>query len=120
MATERRDTPNGLVAWVRTQYGPGKRYKSARSLSIAARRNPNTVMTIEERGRASAEVLVALARATDTSPLELFVMSGWIDSEEIRFDLSPDEERLVKSYRQTRESLRPFLHKMMEEAAPYG
>ena len=70
MAESRRRSNPALTAWVREFYGVGKRFSSARNLSIATGRNENTVARLEESGYATAEVIVDIARTVGTDPLE--------------------------------------------------
>ena len=79
-----------LVDWLRGLYGPDRPYRTARRLSLAAGRNQNAVATIEERGHATAEVLVDLARTAGVSPLEAFRRAGWLTEEEV----SAKDERI--------------------------
>ncbi len=52
------------------------------------------------KGEATGQVLLKLARATDTPTAKLFVLNGWIKPEELEGpQLDSDEETLVKSYR---------------------
>ena len=99
-----------LVDWLRGLYGPDRPYKTARRLSLAAGRNQNAVATIEERGHATAEVLVDLARAAGVSPLEAFRRAGWLTEEEVSAKddgpLSAEEADLLRMYRETRPDLR--------------
>ena len=115
----RQAAGNKLVEWLRSQYGPNKRYKSARSLSLAAGRNPNTVIVIEERGHATAAVLIDLAEATGVRVLDLFILTGWVASDETEPNLSPDELALLSVYRQAPEQERSRLRRIMEAAVPY-
>ena len=108
----RTGTP--LVEWLREQYGPNKRYKSARQLSFAAGRNQNLVNIIEERGQATADVLVDLARALDISPLRLFVLAGWITADEFEADVSTRELEFIGQWRRLDQEDRGMLAEMME------
>ena len=99
-----------LVDWLKSLYGPSRPFPTARRLSLAAGRNQNAVATIEERGHATAEVLVDLAKAAGVSPLEAFYRAGWLTEEEVSSKdegpLSQEEADLLRMYRETRPDLR--------------
>ena len=107
------ETPE-LVKWIRNQYGEGKRYKSARALSLAAGRHENTVITIEGRGRATPEVLRDIAAATGESPLRLFVMAGWLDESEFSTAVTDQERRFLDKLRRLPDFDRETLERVME------
>ena len=109
-----------LVDWLHSLYGPDRTYKTARRLSLAARRNQNAVATIEERGHGTAEVLADLARAAGVSPLEAFYRAGWLTEEEVSSrnegPLSEEEADLLRMYRETRSDLRGVVIAGLREA----
>ena len=106
-----------LVAWLRDQYGPGKRYKSARAWSIVAHKNPNTVNTIEEVGHETADAIVALAEAIGVSPLVPFTLAGWVSQEELEgrgATLTQDESELVNGFQELPEEGRQWLLRSLQ------
>ena len=101
--TAKRKEPNAeLVAWVRTLYGPGKTAKSGLELSRNARRNRNTVGTLERDGAATAEVIIDLARAANEDPIKGLKIAGYLSSEEVgppTFKATDQEQEMIQDYR---------------------
>lgn len=83
-----------LVAWLRGQYGPDKKFKSARRLSLEAGRSPNTVGVIEEVGHATAEVLIDLAGVIGVSPAEVFRIAGWLPENDVTQVLAENDQEV--------------------------
>ena len=111
-----------LTDWLTDQYGPEKRFKSARQLSLAisAGRNPNLVFDIEHRGTAKIETLNKLAEALEISTRQLFELVGYIDPGDVNGTvLTLDEEELLTVYRRTPEAHRSMLRRLLETAAAY-
>ena len=79
-------------------------YRTARRLSLAARRYQNTVATVDEWGHATSEVLANLARVAGVPPLEAFYRAGWLTKGEIpsrnEGPLSEEEADLLRMYRE--------------------
>jgi hypothetical protein len=75
---------NRLARFIKDQIGPGKRWKSARHLSVSAGLNPNQVMNVIQRGRAEPENLAKLADHLGISPAQMFVLAGWLQEEDIQ------------------------------------
>ena len=75
---------SALGDWLRTQYGPGKPYKSARQLSLAISdgRNPNQVFDIESRGTARPETLQKIAEVLSVPIQTVYRIAGWLPEEE--------------------------------------
>lgn len=99
--TERYDYNDVLVAWLRDQYGPGKKFRSARSLSLAAGRSNNFVSSIEESGHSTAEGLLALSKVLEIQPVPLFRIAGWLPAEvgaKVCAE-NPVEEKLLGDFR---------------------
>ena len=70
--------------------------------SLAAGRSPNTVSSIEETGRYTAETLVLLARAANEPVMRVLQTGGFLNADEIDPDvlaLTPQEERLLAVHR---------------------
>ena len=108
---------NQLVAWVRDQYGPGKKFRSARAWSIGAHKNPNTVNNVEEVGHATADAIVALCEAIGVSPLIPFTLSGWVSQDEWEGQgptLSQDESALVRGFQDLPEEGRQWLLRSLQ------
>ena len=90
---------NDIVKWVERGFGPGKRYRSARALSIAAGRHPNAVAVLLETGRASAELVVALGWAMHVSVHEPLLIIGFFQREDLMGELNSDEVQLLTTLR---------------------
>ena len=90
---------NDIVKWVERGFGPGKKYRSARALSIAAGRHPNAVAVLLETGPASAELVVALSRAMDVSVHEPLLIIGFFQPEDLMGELNSDEVQLLTTLR---------------------
>ena len=93
-----------VIEWLRTNYGPqpDKPFSSGRQWSLAAGRSPNTVSSIEETGRYTAETLVLLARAANEPVMRVLQTGGFLNADEIDPDvlaLTPQEERLLAVHR---------------------
>ena len=99
MVRPRREGNASIVDWVRSFYGPGRQYASARSLSLAARHNENAVKRLEENGYATPEVLVDIARAAGVSPVDPLLIVGLLEEEEVTTELSGREPELVRLFR---------------------
>ena len=109
---------NKLRDWLRDQYGPGKKFRSARQLSLAVSaqqqsHNPNLVYDIENRGTAKIETLLSLAQTLDIPPTRIFIEAGWISSEELRDNLQENERQFLYKWRQ----LIPDDQRMLDEMA---
>ena len=102
-----------LVEWLRSQYGPGRKFSTPRQLSIAAGRNQNAVASIEEKGHATADVLVDIARVVGESSLVPFQLMGWLKEEAIANGLSANENYFISLYR----SLSPHQREVLIEVA---
>ena len=91
---------NSLAEWLRTQYGPGKEYPSARQLSfeLSNGKNPNLIFDIERRGYAKFETLVKLAELANLPVTRLFVLAGYIPQAELNLKLSVPEQMLVDNW----------------------
>lgn len=105
---------NQLGAWLKTQYGPGQRYKSGRQLSLAISDgdNPGLVFDIENRGSARVETMRKLATALDRSFLEVLVLAGWLSQDEVSSGgVSPEE----RSHLEKKRRLGASDHAMLSE-----
>lgn len=99
---KRKEYNGALVSWARGLYGPGKAAKSGLELSRNARRNRNTVGTLERDGTATAEVIIDLARASDVDPLEGLRIGGYLSVGEVgppTFKVTDQEQEMVEEYR---------------------
>ncbi len=110
-----------LVKWVHSLYGPGKQFSSARQLSISAGRNANAVGTIEQTGRATAEVIVDIARAARVSPLDALVTGRLLKLCEVQAladDVITAEEReFLRLYRETGPDIRRIVEAGLRAAS---
>ena len=107
-----------LRDWLSVQYGQGKRYKSARQLSLAVSaqqgsHNPNLVYDIENRGTAKIETLLSLAEILGIPPIRIFIEAGWISPDELKDNLQENERRFLYKWRQ----LSPIDQKLIDEVA---
>lgn len=93
------ETGSPLAEWLGRQFGPDRRYKSARHLSLRAGLSPNTVSRIIERGRGDPETLIQLAGTLGVPATRLFILAGWLSEADLAQDLSADEARLLARYR---------------------
>ena len=91
--------PNALVMWLLARIEGSNRYRSARSLSIAAGLAPNTVGTILERGQGTAETIAKIARALGVSVMEALVAAGVVSRDEADLKLTEGEEDFLTLYR---------------------
>jgi transcriptional regulator with XRE-family HTH domain len=102
-----------LARWLRQQFGPNQRFKSARHLSLAAGLSQNMVNLIMERGGAGPETLMKLADLLGVPVERLFVKVGWLKDESLdansTWDLSEDEAELLKGYRDLPQEGRAWL-----------
>ena len=107
-----------LRDWLRVQYGQGKRFKSARQLSLAVSaqqrsHNQSLVYDIENRGTAKIETLLALAEVLEIPPIRIFIEAGWISSAELKDNLLENERRFLYKWRQ----LSPEDQRLIDEVA---
>lgn len=89
--------------WLRLQYGPGRRYNSARALSIAYSdgHNHNSVAEMHSRGVPRVENLLHLARICQADPVFLMCLVAGVDMEVPGGRVGSDAEaRLLRAYRQ--------------------
>ncbi len=85
---------------------------------MRAKLSPNVVGTVQEGGGYKPETLRALAYATDTNPIRLFILAGWIMPEELeRGDLTEDEAEMLSSYRRLPERSKAMLRAAAREGA---
>lgn len=106
-----------LKAWVRSLYGPDKRFKSARTLSLASyvngkQLNENTAGKVEGRGRARPETLKALARAAGRPEEEPLRILGTIPYSPDAID--PHAQRASQAIQAAPEGMREFLADTVE------
>jgi hypothetical protein len=107
-----------LREWLRAQYGSGKRFKSARQLSLAVSgrsdsHNPNLVYDIENRGTAKIETLLHLAEVLDIPPIRIFIEAGWITESDLKDNLLETERQFLYKWR----LLTPEDQRMIREVA---
>jgi transcriptional regulator with XRE-family HTH domain len=102
-----------LARWLRQQFGPNQRFKSARHLSLAAGLSQNMVNLIIERGGAGPETLIKLAELLEVPVERLFVKAGWLKDESLdtgsTWELSEDEVELLQGYRELPQEGRAWL-----------
>ncbi len=84
-----------LFAWLSQQFGPDRRFKSARQLSLAAGFSQNVTGATIERGSAKPETLVQIVRALEVSPVSLFVIAGWLTEEDVTPGASEAEAKAL-------------------------
>jgi len=98
------DKKTPLVTWVKSLYGPGKKFPSGRQLSIESGRNPNVVSDILNSGKGSVETVLAIAEVVDFPKIEALVIAGHLLKKDLRqadikSGLKPDEIGLLKDFR---------------------
>ena len=104
-----------LVNFLNSQIGePPKPFANARRLSKAMHRSENIVLRMKEKGNATPPVLADLARATNVSPIELFVYMGWITEREAKSRMTSAEEEWLATYHRLPKGTRPMVRKMLE------
>ena len=112
-----------LAVWLTTQYGAGKRYKSARQLSLAISDGVNAglVFDIENRGSARVETLRKLATALDFSFVEVLVLAGWLSEDEVTGgDTSPEERTHLDKRRRLADADSAMLDEILERLLASG
>lgn len=89
-----------LGDWLGEQIGDGKRFKSARQLSIAAGLNPNWVGTAMERNQADPMALKKIANLVGVPTGKLYMLMGWLEKEDLKITdvhgvVLTDEQRVL-------------------------
>jgi hypothetical protein len=107
-----------LAEWLDAKIGRDRRFKSARQLALAAELNQNAIVNIVQRGRAEPETLIKLARVLGESPVQLFILAGWLRPEDINPHLDVDEAKLLDYWRRTPAERRHVLLEVAELASP--
>lgn len=97
-----------------------KQFGSASKLSRESDLSQNTVGNIILTGRGLPEPLIKIARTLKLSPVTLFVKAKWVTEEDVRQhnsdgDLTPEEHRLLHSYRNSSGDGQLMLLTMAEE-----
>ena len=98
------DKKTPLVTWVKSLYGPGKKFPSGRQLSIESGRNPNVVSDILNSGKGSVETVLAIAEVVDFPKIQALVIAGHLSDDDLKqanieSGLTPDEIDLLKEFR---------------------
>lgn len=104
--------PMSLDDWIRQQYGPGRRYASARALALAITngRHPNMVAIIHERGVAKLETLYALADACDVDRIYVLGLAAGLDMDQPGDRIASTEEaELLRAFRLLDQRARAFV-----------
>ena len=112
-----------LGVWLKGQYGPGMRYKSARQLSLAISDgdNPGLVFDIENRGSARVETMRKLANALDRSFVEVLLLAGWLSEDEVsEGGVTPAERTHLEKWRQLPDADRAMLEEISERLLGTG
>ena len=112
----------GLTEWIRQQYGPDRRYKSGRQLSLAVSggKNPNIVYDIETRGNARFDTLRKLSETLEVPLAVILVCAGWLTPDDLgqsEGSLTAEEVELLRLYRETRPDLRRVIVAGLRAAA---
>jgi hypothetical protein len=81
----------------------------ARALAVRATLNQNTVGNILTSGSGAPESLIKLAPHVGKSRLEMFVLAGWLKSEDLEGELTGEEEELLRLYREGPPARKQFL-----------
>ena len=114
---------DNLVAWVRSLYGPGRRFANHRELALQAGRNAHAVYTIEQEGRATGALLIDLARAAGESPLRALLIGGHLRQDEVDLHgLLPTESEmaLLDCYRVLPSHCQKLVHELCWQLAESG
>jgi len=98
-----------LVAWLKTHFGPGRRFKSPRAWSVAAGLSHGAASAIIERrsggdGRVKDQgvlptTIAKLARAVGENPTRAFCLAGWLTEAEAADGLRPFETAVLAEAR---------------------
>lgn len=102
-----------FTEWLRSQYGPGTRYPSARQLSLAisGAKNQNAVADLESRGLSRLDTAAKLAEATSTPLVFILSLAGVIPGPDtLGYHLSREEEALLANYRRLSPEFRRAIH----------
>jgi hypothetical protein len=104
------DKKTPLVTWVKSLYGPGKKFPSGRQLSIESGRNPNVVSDILNSGKGSVETVLAIAEVVDFPKIQALVIAGHLSKKDlsqadIKSNLKPNEIGLLKDFRSLDDAL---------------
>lgn len=103
MPRDLRERNESLVEWIRSMYGPGRQFPSARQWALHAGLSASVVNSIEESGYASCKAIIKLARAVKVSPISVLLLAGHLYPEECKganIQLTPQERDLLYRYRQ--------------------
>lgn len=72
-----------VVGWIAQYVGFGRRYRSLLALARAAHIDPKTLYNFINTGKADANTLIKLARATDENPVRLMRLVGLLTDEDV-------------------------------------
>ena len=107
--TEKNRLSELLAQWV--QLDPARR--SVRQISLATGMSQNALSGIIAAGSATAESLRKIADALNQPVVDALIAAGILTPDEVRGDLSEDEDRLRRAYR----LLTPEYQKLLHEVA---
>tara|TARA_R100001082_G_scaffold107629_1_gene81762 strand:+ start:396 stop:806 length:411 start_codon:yes stop_codon:yes gene_type:complete len=93
-----------LVTWVKSLYGPGRRFTSGRQLAFATGKNMSIVSDILNSGKGSVETVLAIADVVDFPKIEALIIAGHLSKKDlsqadIKSNLKPNEIGLLKDFR---------------------
>ena len=101
MSRDLRERNESLIEWVRSMYGPGRQFPSARQWALHAGLSASVVNAIEESGYASCKAVIKLARAANASPTTALLLAGYLSQEECSMtnhQMSPRKQDLLHQY----------------------
>ena len=89
---------NDIKEWIGTLVGPGTKFRSSRSLSIAAGLSQSTVTNIWETGRGDPESLGKIADTVGQRRAEVFLLAGWLKPADLNTDITDETNELAELY----------------------
>jgi len=104
-----------LSEWLSDHVGPGRRYSSARELSIAAGLGHAIVTNIRQSGRGDPLSLIALADCIGTPRTEVFIKAGWLRPEDVVPDLTSEEASVITGLRSLPAAQKRVILSMLSE-----
>lgn len=111
-----------LAEFLARHIGTGRRFESARQLSLAAGLNPGTVGLILAGRSPEADTVIRLAQALGLPRVRLFQVVGWLRPGDIReaVTLTEDEQEWLRVLRLLPPELRRVLLAVARQTAEPG
>jgi hypothetical protein len=107
-----------LREFLRSQYGPGRRWKNVSNFSFAAGNNYELIPRMERAGTAEVDSLRKVAKATGEPLLNLMLWADVVTPDEIpsleRRQLTDEEWELIQAYRVTPQKGRQIAQRVLQ------